>query len=372
MGDAYTPGLTVTRHAVVRKSRRLPLLGDVVVNVGDLVKAADVVARTQLPGKVHLHNVANAIGAMPDELAGKLVVTVGAAVSHKQVIAKSVSFFGLFKSAYLSPIDGTVESASAITGMVVFREPPVPVAVTAYVDGTVVELIDREGAVIETKGALIQGIFGLAGERQGELVVLATHPKQTLDAADFAAAHAGKVVIGGGRLTLEGFRSAMALGVTAVVCGGFAYQDVKELLGYDVGVAVTGSEQLATTLVVTEGFGDIAMAKATYELLASLAGNIASVNGATQIRAGVIRPEVLVPRRATDAVAPEDVGVLGLAVGAPVRGIRAPYFGRIGTISALPAQLAMMASETKVRVVEVDFSGDKVIVPRANVEVIER
>jgi hypothetical protein len=73
-----------------------------------------------------------------------------------------------------------------------------------------------------------------------------------------------------------------------------------------------------------------------------------------------------------DGVADDDAPPPGLDVGAPVRGIRAPYFGRIGKIVRLPVALATMPSETKVRVVEVDFNGEKVIVPRANVEVIER
>jgi len=373
MGDAYTPGLTVTRNAVVRKSRRLPLSGQVKVEVGAMVSAADVVARTELPGRVHLHNVANLIGVLPDELASKLTVQIGDQVKAKQVVAANRAFFGLVNSRFEAPITGTLESASAMTGVVVFREPPVPVEVRAYVDGKVVEVIDGEGVVVETRGALVQGIFGLAGERQGPIVIGVQKPDQHLDAKDFTEAHRGKVVVGGARLTLAGFRRAIELGVTAVVCGGFAYQDVKEILGYDVGVAVTGSEELATTLVVTEGFGDIAMAKATFELLKSLAGETASVNGATQIRAGVIRPEVLVPRLGKhDVVADDDAPPPGLDVGAPVRGIRAPYFGRIGKIVRLPVALATMPSETKVRVVEVDFNGEKVIVPRANVEVIER
>jgi hypothetical protein len=372
MGDAYTPGLTVTRDAVVRKSRRLPLRGQVNVKLGDTVTSDQVVARTELPGRVHIHNVANLIGVMADELVGKLTVKVGDSVNVKQVVASHRAFWGLVNSRFESPIDGTLESASILTGIAVFREPPVPVEVRAYVDGSVVEVIEGEGVVVETKGALVQGIFGLAGERQGEIVVAVKKPSEKLDAKDFTAAHKGKVVIGGARCTLAGFRRAIELGVTAVVCGGFAYQDVKEILGYDVGVAVTGSEDLATTLVVTEGFGDIAMAKATFDLLQSLVGEVASVNGATQIRAGVIRPEVLVPNSKSKTSADHETPPPGLDVGAPVRGIRAPYFGRIGKIVRLPVELAIMPSETKVRVVEVQFGNDKVIVPRANVEVIER
>jgi hypothetical protein len=369
MGDAYTPGLTVTRATTVRKTRRLPLPGTVKVTVGTRVGAKDVVARAELPGKVHIVNLATMIGVMPDELAPTMRLGVGAGVTKDQLVAETASFFGLFRSRVTSPIDGTLESVSEVTGQAVFREPPIPVEVTAYVDGTVVEVLPDEGVVVETNAALIQGIFGLAGEVHAPIVAVATAPAQVLDAADFTAAHAGKVVLGGARVTLAGMRRAMELGVAAVVCGGFAYQDVRELLGYDVGVAVTGNEALATTLVVTEGFGDIAMAKATFELLQSLAGRTASVCGATQIRAGVIRPEVVVPD-AGDGAAIEHGG--GLEIGAPVRCIRAPYFGRIGTVAALPIALVDMPSETRVRVLEVDLGGEIIVVPRANVEVIER
>ena len=34
MAHAYTPGLRVTRHAVIQKERRLPLKGEVVVERG--------------------------------------------------------------------------------------------------------------------------------------------------------------------------------------------------------------------------------------------------------------------------------------------------------------------------------------------------
>jgi hypothetical protein len=369
MGDAYTPGLTVTRSAIVRKTRRLPLAGEVLVELGAKVRAADVVARTLLPGKVSLVNLATALGVQPDEVVPKLVVKVGDTVARGASLAEAKTFFGLFHRRVPSPVEGTLESVSAVTGMAVMREPPSPVEVTAYVDGTIVEVIAGEGVVVETRGTLVQGIFGLAGERHAPIVVVAKSCDAMLEAAHLDASHRGKIVLGGARATLAALRRAIELEVAAIVCGGFAYQDVRELLGYDVGVAVTGNEDLATTLVVTEGFGDIAMARATFELLASLEGKPASVNGATQIRAGVIRPEVIVPN--VEALT-EAAAVQGLEVGAPVRCIRAPHFGRIGTVTSLPVELAAMPTETKTRVVEVELGGERVIMPRANVEVIER
>jgi len=37
MGTAYTPGLTISADTVIRKVRRLPLKGQVLVQVGDQV-----------------------------------------------------------------------------------------------------------------------------------------------------------------------------------------------------------------------------------------------------------------------------------------------------------------------------------------------
>ncbi|MEO0079628.1 MAG: hypothetical protein ABIK44_03010, partial [candidate division WOR-3 bacterium] len=137
--------------------------------------------------------------------------------------------------------------------------------------------------------------------------------------------------------------------------------------------AITGSEKKGLTIVVTEGFGEMKMAKRTFELLTSLEGRMASVNGATQIRAGVIRPEVIVPR--TDggqAVSPKSELEGGLALGMAVRIIRQPNFGRIGRVAALPVELMDIETESKVRVLEVELEdGTRVVLPRANVEIIE-
>jgi hypothetical protein len=372
MGDAYTPGLTVTEEVVVRKTRRLPLEGRVLVERGARVRADQVVARTELPGKVHITNFANVLGVIPQELSQTLLVKPGESIEKGELLAEHRSFFGLFRSEVRAPTDGTFDSLSEVTGQGILREPPAPVDVKAYIDGTIIEVIEGEGVVVETRAALVQGIFGLAGEVHAPLAVVAESPGDVLDAEAVTAALAGKIVVGGARATLGAVRRAQELGVAGIVVGGFAYQDVRELLGYDVGVAITGTEDLGTTLIVTEGFGAIAMARATFELLRRHDGQQASLSGATQIRAGVIRPEVVIPHRGSDdagAPAPE---ARGLDVGAPVRCIRAPYFGRIGEVVELPVELQEMPSETRVRVVVVELDGDRVVLPRANVEVIER
>jgi hypothetical protein len=129
--------------------------------------------------------------------------------------------------------------------------------------------------------------------------------------------------------------------------------------------------------VVTEGFGEIMMAHKTFDLLKRHEGQEACINGATQIRAGVIRPEVVIPNLDVLESIIKDIEAEvenpGLTVGSPVRVIRQPYFGKLGSVTNLPSQLQMLESESKARVLEVEFEdGKRAIIPRANVEMIEQ
>ena len=51
------------------------------------------------------------------------------------------------------------ETISSVSGNVGIRQAPTPVDLTAYVSGTVADVLPDEGVVVETRGALIQGIF---------------------------------------------------------------------------------------------------------------------------------------------------------------------------------------------------------------------
>ena len=373
MAAIFTPGLKVSERDVVVKDRQLPLEGEVCVNVGDVVTADQIVARTELPGKVFPVNIANQLGVDPGRLKEFLRKGEGDTVEKDEVIAETNGFMGFFKSDAKAVVSGTIESISSITGQVIFQAHPIPVEVDAYINGRVVEVIPDEGCVVQTEATFVQGIFGLGGETKGEIAMAAARADQTLTASDISEVHAGKVVIGGGYLTLDALQKAISVGAKAVVTGGFDYDEIKELLGYEVGVAITGGEDLGLTLIVTEGFGDIQMAPATFELLKANAGKRASVNGATQIRAGVMRPEVVVTFdedvSSERFTAPEPVGI---GIGDPVRGIRAPYFGKLGKVKSLPVEPMVLDSESKARVMEIEFdNGEVVVLPRANVEAIK-
>ena len=374
MAHAYTPGLKVLETTLVRKERRLPLPGDVVVKKGDEVNGEDVVARTMIPGDVHTVNVGGLLGILAEDIDGVMLKKVGDSVEKNEVIAESKGFFGLFRSVASSPVSGTIENVSKVTGQVIIREPAKPIEISAYIDGKVVEIVGKEGVVVESEASFIQGIFGIGGEARGEIVIAVESNSEILEADHIKPEYKGKIIVGGSLVLYEAIQRAVEVQAVGIVVGGVEDITLKKFLGYDIGVAITGSENKGITLVITEGFGKLNMVERTFNLLRRIEGKLASINGATQIRAGVIRPEIIVPlgknRRSRQTKTKLEQG---LEVGTIIRIIRAPYFGKIGKVVSLPVELQKIETEARVRVVEIelDESKERVLIPRANVEIIE-
>ena len=374
MSAGYTPGLKVsarTRHQV---RRRLPLAGDVLVEEGQQVQARQVVAQTFMPGDITPLNLAKLLSLPPADVPECMLKKEGDQIAVGDALARTKGIFGRFRNEHASQVTGTIESISAVTGQVIVRGTPLPVEVAAYLAGRVVEVIPNEGCVIEAEVTFVQGIFGIGGEAFGPIHMACRQHDQELVADLITPAMKGAVVIGGARVTEEAIERAVATGVAALVTGGVDDQDLETFLGYSLGVAITGSERVGVTLIITEGFGEISMAERTFALLASREGADAAVNGATQIRAGVMRPEIMIPLLEADAAEgqPSDALEGSLTTGSLVRVIRDPYFGLIGTVTAIPPELQVLASGSRARVIEVTFStGDGIMIPRANVERIE-
>lgn len=372
MAQAYTPGLKVTVRTTHRVRRVLPIAGDVLVKKGDRTEATDVVARTFMPGEIMPVNLANILSMPPADVKECVVKNVGERVEVGEVIARTKGIFGMFKNEYASKHEGTIEQISEVTGQIIIRGESIPVQVLAYMPGEVVEIIEDEGCLIEAEVTYVQGIFGIGGETFGRLRLACQDHTQELTADLIHEDMKGCIVVGGARMSDAAIERARDIGAAAVVSGGIDDQDLRDFLGYDLGVAITGSERLGITLIVTEGFGEIAMAQRTFTLLKSREGAEASVNGATQIRAGVMRPEIIIPVDDSVPNEPQRYETGQLEIGRPVRIIRDPYFGLIGEVAALPPEPAALESGSRARVLEVLLdSGDSITIPRANVELIE-
>ena len=369
---AYTPGLKVKRNVKIRKTRSLTLLGEDFVKHGDLVDYNTIVAEVKMPGKPEIMKVAGLLNVESNEIGHYMLKKVGDSVKKDEIIAQCISLFGLIKKFAKSPIDGSIDSISEMTGRVTIRAPRESVNIDAYIPGEVVQVMPADGAVIETDAVFIQGIFGIGGENHGEIIMLAESNEDVLTAEKLKPVHKGKVLVAGALVDSEALKKAEEIGVSGIVSGGITERDLTSFIGHPIGVAITGEEDVGLTLVITEGFGKMTMSNRTYNLLKEFSNSMAHINGATQIRAGVLRPEIIIPYKIERREEEEEALNLGMQPGTPIRVIQSPYFGMGGTVVDLPVALQTVETEASVRVVVVKLdNGDTAAVPRANVEIIE-
>jgi len=372
MAQAFTPALTVTSRQLLRRRRELPIPGDILVKLGDVVSAEQTVARAFLEGELCLVRVAESLGIGPAEVEGALQVGIAADVKAGEVIAQVRGLWGLFKGTVVSPISGTMEFVSQSTGHVGIRAAPRKLELSAYLAGTVVEVVGARSVVIEAEVAFVQGIFGVGGEQVGTVQLLNLDPTTKITEVNIPDRAPGAILIGGHSPSSAAITKARDAGAVGFITGSIDDRALRDYVGRDIGVAVTGDEDVSMTLIITEGFGSLPMGQRVWSILRSLHGARASLNGATQVRAGALRPEIvsLTPADSAEHVT-GSCGTAGLVEGAKVRLIRVPFFGYTGIVEELPHDLQQIETGAWARVLKARLDdGRVVVVPRANVELV--
>lgn len=340
-------GLRVSARELLRRERSLPIDGDVLVATGDRVEPETVLARAMLPGRLSVIDAAARLGVGARELPALLADVIDREVAAGEVIARSSSLFGLLRSELRSPVSGWLISVSAASGQIMIEGEPAPLSLNAFLAGEVTALIPGRGAVVEGEGALVQGICGFGAEATGLLAPAAAGPDRPLDPGSVPLIE-GSVLFAGAGTRAGDLEAVAAAGAAAVALGGI---DAGEL---DAFMAATTASR-RPVLLLTEGYGALSMSAAAWDLLCGLAGRTACVSGLTQIRAGVVRPELIVPDAggAGDSGAKPDAAGAdssGLVPGLKVRLVRDPGFGTTGVVVALPAEPAALPSGVVTRV----------------------
>ena len=289
-------GVRFEEETLVRKVRRIPAQGEVLVGVGDAVEPEEVLVRgTVRNPDIREVKVYAKLGIEPDEVERYMLKEEGDEVKEDEVIAIYRAFFGRFTRTCRSPMDGTIDVFMKKSGQVFIRGMPIPVEARAHVPGRVVEVIPGEGAVVEANAALVNGVFGVGGEARGELAFAVNGPGEPLTTEVMDETHGGKILVGGSIVTLDALKKAVKLGVSGIITGGVDQKDLTDFIGRELGMGVTGVEEAGLTLIVTEGFGVYPMKAETFRFLRSHEGSRASADGTTQIRQRMLRPEIIIP-----------------------------------------------------------------------------
>lgn len=290
-----SPAVAAGRVVTLRRERRLPIPGQVLVEAGQNVQPDSVIASAELPGAQVPVNVAYRLSIDPEYLTRYLRKQVGDQVKVGEALAASIGLFRLVREVVQAPRSGMVESVDLRTGIVIIREPSIMVQRQAYLAGRVVEVFPQSGVIIEAAVQAWSGVFGVGGERHGRLLIAGERPEQLLTADLVTSAARGAILLGGAGVSLESLQKASQIGVAGIITGGIQSDVLSQYLGYQLGVPITGQEEVATTLIVTEGFGDTPMTPDLHAALSACAGRMISIDGTTHLRSQRLRPEVLIP-----------------------------------------------------------------------------
>lgn len=335
------------------RERLLPVPGRVHARLNQKVAPTDVIAETSWAREHVMLDVARALN-LPAEAADRLIrCKVGERVLAGAVVAAGR---GPLAKQVKSPREGKVIAAGG--GQVLMEVGETNLELRAGIPGTVVEVIAERGAVIQTAGALIQGVWGNGRIDTGALVSLADKPDSVLAAERLDSSLRGSIILAGMCREADVLEAAAALPVRGLILASL-YPSLLPV-----------AREMRYPILVTDGFGSIPMNSAAYRLLSTNAKREVTLNAEGLDRYTGARPEAIIPLPVTNEPGqPHDAEAF--APGQTVRMRRAPAAGMIGTLVSLRPGLSTLPSGLRAAAADVRLeNGEQVLVPLVNLEVV--
>ncbi len=343
--------LPITR---IRRHRLLPVAGRVLIRKGQNINPNDVVAEANLHPHHVLLDVAHSLGVPKGDADRYLERDAGDTVSEGDVLAGPV---GWNKRVLRAPCSGRIVLSG--DGKMLLEEEKPPFQILAGLPGVVAFLIPGRGAVIESVGSLVQGVWGNGAIGFGVLHVLIKKPDDILTMDQIEVDLRGKVILTGYCGEEQVLRSLSELPIQGLV-----------LSSMDSALIPLAKEQ-PFPIVVTDGFGILPMNSLAYNLLRTSSEREITVNAEKRDVYTNQRPEVLISLP-VDQVVQEPRDTTVFSPGQRVRIVRAPHQAKIGTLIAIKTDLDVLPNGVKAKIAEVELENSKKIkLPLANLEVLE-
>ncbi len=362
MADSVLPNLAQTRLiplTSIRRDRRLTEAGDVVVAVGSRVDALDVIARSAGTGRLLPVPLGRYLQSPEAALDKYMRKHPGDTIEPRDVIASKPQLFGTVQRMYRAPGAGRIRSRQGTWLMLELNQAPVDLK--ALYRGTVVNIFSGHGVTIEAVGALVQGVWGGGGEGTGVLKKIVETPDEMLTEDKIDASVAGAILLGGAGIAEPALHKAAQEQAAGLILGGLkpSLRDLVTTL------------RLAT--LVTDGFGELAMAAPIFELLAAHHGEPASLNASPEAGGG-LKPEVFIPTVMNERqlVNVPTLAPLSTKMRARVRVLAPPQQGAIGTIVEIPELPQELESGVTTWGATIELTGsERVFAPWENLELID-
>jgi hypothetical protein len=244
--------------------------------VGQRVRAGDVIANGATYGSNMRIAAARRLGVAPHDLERVMRVAIGAEVEKGAIIARTGRRFARAVSA---PIDGRIVHLRADGDLeiatIVDRW-----TVRATLDGMVIASDDSEITVDGFAWGL-QGVAAYGPDAVGELTLAVDVASGELQPSRVDVRHRDRILIGGGRSAAESIARAHACGAAAVAAGAVPASGLRVLFGDDTGAHPRPVRGDAPTVLCLLGFGNAPLPAQLFEPLVELAGTRAAIHTAS-------------------------------------------------------------------------------------------
>jgi hypothetical protein len=335
------------------RERLLPVSGEVLARINQKVSPVDVVAEANWAREHVLVDVARMLGVSPEQADRLIKCKMGERIPEGAEIAVGK---GIFPRHIRSPREGRIVALGG--GQVLMEAGETKHELLAGIPGTVIEIVQKRGVVIQTAGALIQGVWGNGRIDTGLLVNVAQVPDHVLDSSQLDISLRGSIILGGMVNDAKTLETAAQLPVRGLILSSIPSSLIPQ------------AREMRYPIMVTDGFGSMPMNSAAYRLLSTNAKREATVNAERYNRYSGARPEVIIQLPVSNAPsAPREAETF--APGLQVRMRRPPHMGMIGSIAEIKPGLTTLPSGLRAAAAEVKLeNGESVVAPLVNLEVV--
>ena len=346
------PVIQITPLTQIRRHRELPIPGNIVVRQGQKVEARDVIAEAHLEPEHILLNIARSLHVSPEKADDLIQRAAGEFVTQDDLIAGPTGFP---KRVVRAPRSGRIVVAG--DGLVLLQVNTAPYELKAGMPGTITDLIPDRGAVIETTGALVQGVWGNGRSEFGMMQVKLDGSDDQLQRDMLDVSLRGAIVLGGYCDDPQVFKKAAEIPLRGLILVSMS------------AAMIPHAQKAAFPIIVLEGFGFHPLNAIGYNVLATNNGREISLNAEQIDHYKGIRPEIVIPLDAGHTPNDASLVVEDFAPGQQVRVIKAPYAGKTGNITALSQEPLKFPSGIRAPGAYITLSDNEdVKVPLANLE----
>jgi len=336
----------------VQRRRYLPIAGKVLVRAGQEVTADQVIATTDAFANHISIDLERGLGVPKNKVTEYLKRKVGDEVSEGAVIA---SRSGLIGRTVRAPRSGKLVTIGG--GQVLLQAKQKPFELKAGAPGTVVQVEPDLGAIIQTTGAWIQGVWGNGKVSSGVLAMGVEQPDQAITTKDLDSSQRGFILLAGYCVDPKVFDRLAKIQIRGLILGSMATR------------LIPAAMRAPFPVMVIDGFGAMGINQAAYTLLSTNVEREISLNAALHEHHTGQRPEIVIQLEGQGAP-PVPMDLEAVEIGKQVKILRAPYHGKVGTIERLLG-IIRLPNGMRVETAEVALSDDeKVLVPLANLEIL--